>query len=138
MAKLHVSSDEVRRWRQQGWLSFDIESKPQLKIQDTWEVEFVRNIARSGLSDCQITELLRELAKPLKYDPVKTVYHFEYGWVTPLDYHFDIVEQYVSDWIAELGGEKDLGRLQQLISEITEQIDAIRQDAEEKYESEDE
>ena len=105
-------------------------------IQDTWEIEFVRNISRSGLSDCQINELLRELPKPLKYDPAKTAYHFDYGWVTPLDYHFDIVDRHVSDWIEELGGEGDRARLQQLMSEITEQIDAISQD-EEDCESED-
>ena len=43
---------------------------------------------------------------------------------------FDIVEQYVSDWIEELGGEGDLGRLQQLMLEISEQIDAISEDDE--------
>lgn len=137
IAQLHVSKDEMRRWHEQGWLSFNAESKPQLMVQDTWEIEFVRNIARSGFSDCQITELLQGLPRPLKYDPTRTAYHFEYGWVSPLDYHFDIVERYVSDWIEELAGEGDLGKLQQLVWEINEQIHAITQDGEED-EAEDE
>ena len=128
LAELRVSRDEVRRWQQQGWISFDIQAMIQLEDQDRWEIEFVRDIARSGLSDSQIEELFVNLPKPYRFNPICVAYHFGFGWVkVHRDDPFNVVEENVIEWIERFDDQNDLHQLNEIRDKITEQIKAIEE-----------
>src|ERR1035437_625351 len=79
LQSLDVSRGDMRRLRELGWVSFDVDAAPQLDEPEVCEISFVRNIARSGLSISQINECLAGLPKPYRYDPTNTTYHFAHG-----------------------------------------------------------
>jgi hypothetical protein len=83
LAVARVSLDELSRWRAKGWISFDCSSLDELPEPLFNEVIFIRNLARSGLSDEQINQLLTELEAPYRYHPTRTAYSFAFGWVQP-------------------------------------------------------
>ncbi len=120
LATLGVSRGDVRRWRDLGWMSFDVDAMDQFDQPEEWEVAFVRNIVRSNLSVTQISEFLSGLAKPLRYDPERTAYHFEHGWVIPprVEDPFDIVDREVEAWIESLAQDEDTDRLRDLADTI--------------------
>lgn len=132
LAACGVPPDVVRRWRRLGWISFDIDDLGQIDEPEEFEICFVRNIAQSGLPEDQINNLLSELDKPYSYDPVRTAYHFDYGWVVPrfelnaedldVDETYDVVEANISDWIAWQGDEGNLGQLKELRDQIDEYL----------------
>jgi len=133
LAALGVSRGDVRKWRDLGWISFDIDAMERLDEPDEWELTFVRNLAQSPLSIRQIEELLAGLPRPLRYDPVKTVFHFKYGWVAPYQEDpFEVVDREVEDWIENLREEGDTARLLEL-AELTHQV-ISRDDSEESEE----
>jgi len=58
LARLQISLDELARWHDKGWVSFDASKLLRLAIINdpkSWELYFVRDIVRSGLTDAQIT-----------------------------------------------------------------------------------
>jgi hypothetical protein len=119
MAMLNVSRDDVRRWKALGWISFDVDALSDFHCPNAWELTFVRNLARSGLSDQQIDHFLGELRPPYSYNPLTTAYHFGHGWVqapAPLDEVdvLKVVEEYMDAWIklqAETGNVDSLHNL---------------------------
>lgn len=117
MALAGVSIDEIERWRSLGWISFDVREIASLDSGGIAEITFVRNLARSGLSDLQINRLLSELPPPYRYDPVRTAYSFALGWVrqpVPLDELTlgEFVEESLDIWVEQriLLGELDVLR----------------------------
>jgi hypothetical protein len=121
LVELSVSRDEVRLWRQKEWISFDIDAEKELEDPLKWEVEFIRNLARSGLSDAHINRHLRELPKPYRLDPSKTAFHFLHGWVTPRTVDpFDVIEEQLDDWLNCLVDEGCQSRLMQIAGHIAE------------------
>jgi len=120
LSTLGVIRGDLRRWRDLGWMSFDVDSMDQLDQPEEWEVAFVRNIACSNLSITQINEFIDGLAKPLRYDPERTAYHFEHGWVmTPrAEDPLDVVDREVEAWIESLAEAGDTDRLRDLANNI--------------------
>lgn len=78
-----VSADEMKRWHDKEWLSFDPSALDEFDEQQRIEVEFVKGLVRSGLSDEWIGKLLSKLEKPYCYDPKNTFYSFaDQSWKT--------------------------------------------------------
>lgn len=119
LVSLQVSRDDVRRWEKSGWLSFDIDQPDWLETPLIWEIGFVRNLARSGLSDLQISEFVRSLRKPFRFDPDSLAYHFQFGWVCPIRHDpDDVVEEHLDDWLGDLADNEDFDRLEQIRDRI--------------------
>jgi len=119
LAALGVSRGDVRRWRDLGWVSFDVDAMERLDQPEEWEIGFVRNLARSALSVKQIDELLTGLVRPLRYDPENAAYHFAYGWVAPRRGDpFEIVDREVEAWIESLEQDGEADRLKALADVI--------------------
>lgn len=78
-----VSSDEMSRWAKNGWISFEPINTERFDEQHRVEIEFVKGIVRSGLSDEWIDKLLSRLEIPYCYNPKKTFYSFvDHSWKT--------------------------------------------------------
>lgn len=119
LALVEVSADEIKRWRQLGWISFDVGTIGQFDDPEIHELCFVRNIARSGLSDAQINRMLGELKKPYAYDPKRTAYSFAWGWVQVAPDKdepgaFEVIEENLDDWMEAQAKEGNLDRLRDL------------------------
>lgn len=115
LASTHVSRDDLRRWRESGWISFDVDELNEVQMPLVWEIEFVRNVARSGLSNAQISEFLLNLEKPYRFNPELVAFHFSFGWVCPQQHDpDDVVEQHLDEWLYSLAENGDFNRLEQL------------------------
>ena len=126
LADLRVTEDDLRKWHHQGRISFDIDTVDQLDEPDMREVQFVRNLASSGLADFQMDQLLEALPKPYCFDPRYIAFHFGYGWVEPVEEDpFDVIEENVADWIEDLGSSRKIRRLEEIKSLVEAQIDAL-------------
>lgn len=82
LADIGVSEDQLQRWRTLGWI--DATNLPDALPENDprqWRVELVADLARSGLSDHQISSLLCGL--PSGSDPDRLAYSFRHGWVLP-------------------------------------------------------
>ena len=120
LAMLGVSRDDVRRWKGLGWISFDVDALSEFHDPNANELIFVRNLARSGLSDEQIDQLLSELPSPYSYNPLTTAYHFAHGWVQspePLEEAdvLKVVEENMDAWIKAQAEQGNVDRLNILI-----------------------
>jgi len=121
LAWLRVSIDDCSRWRDRGWLTFDPDVAATLDAPRLNELEFVRDIARFGLTDAQVDELVKGLAKPYAYDPRVVAYSFALGWVQCPRYEEppppdEVIEEHLGDWFDELAEAGDVERLQEVIS----------------------
>jgi hypothetical protein len=104
LALAGISLDDAEGWRARGWVSFDVRDVAQLDNGRIYELCFVRDLARSGLSKVQIDVLLEELDAPYLYDPARTAYSFNWGWVQlppqPTPSQMDeYVRRHLSEWI---------------------------------------
>jgi len=78
-----VSADELHRWHERGWLSFDPFKIERIDWGEEIEVRFVSDLARTSLSDAWIGKLLTSLPKPYCYSPDATFFSFSAKqWVT--------------------------------------------------------
>ncbi len=135
LANLKVSRDEVKRWRERSWVSFDIDETDALDWFRSGEIEFVRDVARSGLLDAQINELFASLPTPYRFAPQTLAYNFAYGWVVPSsDAPFEVIETNVAHWLEHLAEKHDIERLEELSDSIARHLELIQ--AEEEGESE--
>jgi hypothetical protein len=121
LAAARVSLDDLARWRANGWISFDATDLDELSEPLCNELVFIRNLARSGLSDHQIGALLAKLEAPYQYDPGRTAYSFAYGWVQPppvLDKEEanDFVRFHLQTWIDQKVRSRDVEILRELSS----------------------
>jgi len=131
LADLRVTREDVKRWHELGWLSFDVDPTAELQEQHEKEIRFVRHLAVSGMSSAQINEILEKLRKPYAYEPDSMAYHFTHGWVVPrIGDAFDVVDEHVSGWISELASGGEIGRLEQLAAEIAGAIEELDENGE--------
>ena len=108
IARLGVSPDDLGRWHDSRWLSFSEELNEDLdEFGDPriLEIQIVRDIVRSGLSDAQIEVLLSKLPKPFAFDPDTLAYSFRHGWVqvapqVEIPDPDDVIEEHLDGWIA--------------------------------------
>lgn len=117
LAMAKVSLNDAERWHKRGWISFDASALDTLVEPLFSELCFIRNLARSGLSDRQIEQLLSELESPYRYRPTRTAYSFAFGWVQipPMPQEEDVdafVQESMPEWIADKArlGEFDRSR----------------------------
>jgi hypothetical protein len=107
LAKQGVSLDELRRWHDNGWLSFNDKLTGELdEFGDPriFEIQIVRDIVRSGLSDAQVEVLLSKLPKPFAFNPDALAFSFRHGWVQvapPIEIPDpdEVIEEHIDDWI---------------------------------------
>lgn len=138
LANLKVSRDEVKRWQEKSWVSFDIDETDTLDRFHSGELEFVRDVARSGLLDAQINALFASLPTPYRFSPETLAYSFAYGWVVPSkDSPYELIEANVTDWLENLAEEHEIERLEKLSDTIARHLDAIRSEEEEEEEEDD-
>jgi hypothetical protein len=130
LPRLQVSLDELLRWRLNGWISFapcatlvvDEMGDPII-----WEIVFVRDIVRSGLSDSQVLWLLSQCPKPYSYDPNLIVFSFAHGWVEAIPPVFpDPPEQVIEDNLDSWLETRDTDRLADLRDQISELLSRPR------------
>jgi hypothetical protein len=82
-AETSVSLDEMKRWYEAGWLSFDPAVVNEYDERESVEVQFVKAVVRFGLSDAMIHKILSTLNKPYCYNTNETFYSFERdSWIT--------------------------------------------------------
>ena len=127
IAGLGVSLDDLRRWHDSGWLSFNEkldEALDEFGDPRIFEIQIVRDIVRSGLSDAQIDVLLSKLPKPFAFNPDKLAYSFRHGWVqveppVEIPEPSEVIDEHIDDWIANCG-EATLADLRDKIDEALE------------------
>ena len=126
LADLRVSREDLRRWKEQGWLSFDVDGADNLDLPQEKEIHFVRHLVLAGLDICQIERLLTSLPSPYCYDLDSTAYHFAHGWVAPATKKpFDVVDAQVEEWLSHLTDSGEAGRLKGLAAQIAEHIESV-------------
>jgi len=128
---LRVSADELVRWRRNGWISFELAGVSEVNDCDdphVWEIIFIRDIVRSGLSDGQIVWLLSRCPRPFTFDPDRIVFSFRYGWVMPAEVEpsepespDDIIEENLDAWLEERDAER-LAELRMKIDDLLYQL----------------
>jgi hypothetical protein len=128
LVRLRISPDELNRWHARGWVSFDASTALELdRMSDprTWELIFVRDIVRSGLSDAQTEALFAQLDKPFAYNPDRIAFSFRYGWVQVASDDdpdpSDVIAEYLGEWIAGC----DEATLRSLLAQITETLGSL-------------
>ncbi len=136
LARLGVNPDDLRRWRDSGWLSFNenlTEEMDEFGDPRIFEIQIVRDIVRSGLTDAQIEALLSNLTKPFAFDPDRLSFSFRHGWVqvalpveTPEP--SEVIEEHIDEWIANC----DQATLEELRDKIAEALEACAEDDRER------
>ncbi|GAI21726.1 unnamed protein product [marine sediment metagenome] len=119
-----VSADEMKRWHDKEWLSFNPSALDEFDEQQRIEVEFVKGLVRSGLSDEWIGKLLSKLEKPYCYDPKDTFYSFaDQSWKTMprIPEPEEVVEESLDSYLEGLADAEERERL----LEIRETIDDL-------------
>ncbi len=112
LAMLRVSLDDAAHWQQAGWLSYNAAVLETMEDNQIAELVFVRDIARSGLPQSFITQLLGELERPYAYPPETTAYSFSSGWVEVIFPDMDeMMDQHLENWVQEKLTEGDEERL---------------------------
>jgi len=122
LARIGVSVDDVRRWHAKGWLSFDENLADELDEFDDpriWEMQIVRDIVRSGLTDAQIEVLFSKLPRPFAFYPDSLTYSFRHGWVcvippVEIPEPSEVIEGHIDGWIEDCD-EETLERLRDQI-----------------------
>lgn len=129
----NVSADEMRRWHNLGWLSFDPADKPRFDEAEHCEVRFVAGLARSGLSDAWIKRLLEPLPKPYCYDPDATLYSFvQNAWVSlPPKPQFDVARE-LDGYLRDLADNGEWDSLRAIRNTIDSLLDETIAEAEEE------
>lgn len=114
LARARVSLEDMAQWQELGWISYDVSTRQTLEGHEIAEMVFVRNLARSGLSNAFVSELLGELAKPYAYPPLTTAYSFAVGWVEAVIPDMDsLIENHLEGWAQEQRDSGEEERLEQ-------------------------
>ena len=129
LAEAGVSCDDLKRWTEAGWLSGDLLQGRKYDNPQLLELAFIRDIARSGLSDAQINSLLAQLSKPYYYDSYTIAYSFLYGWVRlPIFFEekqiHEILDDFIEQWIQDTS-RTDPDRLDYLRILIVKALDSV-------------
>lgn len=136
LARLRVSHDEANRWLDRGWLSFDVEEVDEVDPPREFELQFISELARSGLNDAVVTDMLGSLQKPYRYNPYFIAYSFSQGWVSPIRYRdpFEVVDENVERWLRSLAEHEETQRLMDLHELIAGLLDELGCDNDEEDE----
>ena len=122
LADLKVSSDELIRWHQRGWISFDTQTVDYLEPAQVGELAFVRDVIRSGLSDALLTALFDQLPTPVSANPNLIAFSFTHGWVMPTYTSEPDIDQCIDEnvdaWLDTLAAEGRTDRLLELKGSI--------------------
>lgn len=129
LATLDVSEDELARWHARHWVSFGPERTERLEPWDVHEIQFVRDVVRSGLSDADIARLFGELPRPMNFDPTAVAYSFTLGWVAAKTERTpepsEVVDEHLDAWLEELAEAGDKARLLELRDRIGELLETV-------------
>ena len=127
LARLRVSHDEAKRWLDRGWLSFNVEEVDELDPPCEFELQFIAELARSGLKDALVTDMLGSLQKPYRYNPYFIAYSFSQGWVSPIRFRdsFEVVDENVERWLKSLAEKGETQRLIDLHEVIASLLDEL-------------
>jgi hypothetical protein len=121
----------MRLWHERAWLSFEPSGLIQFTQTDRLEVQFLRGLARSGLSDAMITRLLNTgLEKPYCYDPAETFFSFFMNtWISlpPEPDPEEVADAYVDGLIRDEDWDA-LRQFQARISQALAEADALESD----------
>ena len=134
LVRFKISPDDLARWKSKGWVSFDGTTEVKIDGYDDpriFELLFVRDTVRSGLTDAQIDFILSLLPKPFAFDPTKIAFSFRYGWVEPApsdppetDPPESVIEENLDAWLESL----DFDELQDIKERIEEIIVSHKED----------
>lgn len=114
-ATLRVSLDDMKRWHELRWLSFNPATEALIDHEQIEEIRFLRNVVRSGLPDAYLSALLKSLPKPVFQGYNYLAYSFKYGWVVaePV-YLVDVDEAGLEAAVEELFENEDMDALVEL------------------------
>lgn len=119
-----VSTDEMKRWHDNEWLSFDPFALNEFDESHWIEVKFLKGLVRSGLSDEWINKLLSKLEKPYCYNPKNTFYSFaDKSWKTipRIPEPEEVIEESLDSYLQGLADVQEQERL----LEIRETVDDL-------------
>lgn len=130
LAEATVSRDDLARWNTLGWISDALLTAEKFDTPEIRELTFVRDIARSGLPDALITQMLSSLRKPYRYEGSSVAYSFRYGWVEQALFYeenelFDVVGDHLADWVehAATNHPQKLEELESLLADVRERME---------------
>ncbi len=103
---------------QDGWLSFNPESSPELDEATEAELRFVGSIVAAGCDAGLLRQLLGGLSKPYRYDGSRIYY----DWSARCWRFLPGPETVFSDWLESLVTDEDVGRLKELKDQIDEAL----------------
>lgn len=133
LVTLHISVDDLSRWHEHGWISFNSAIDERVEQGHVNELRFVRDVVRSGLSDAQIAALLDDLPRPMNFDPAMVAFSFSFGWVEavpPTEPEVsEFVEEHLDEWLEGLA-ESDPERLVRLRDRLDGMISSLEVDDE--------
>jgi hypothetical protein len=136
LAKFQVSLDELHRWNEAGWISLGTDTAFDLEPWHEYEIEFVRDIVRSGLPDAAISHLFGLLPRPMSFDPRLTAYSFTFGWVSVIPHPdpSEVIEEGLDSWIIGLvdsGEVEELERIETVVAGAIKRAKSILSEDEE-------
>ena len=132
LTMLAVSADELRRWYERGWISFEPMHSDKLPYRQVNEVRFIRDVVRSGLTDVQIEYLFMRLPRPMDFDPAAVAYSFALGWVMGVPRKKP--EEILDEHIAHLARSHDRARLEEIRSKVERWLEQIPRSEEDEHE----
>jgi len=121
-----VSADEMKRWHDKEWLSFDPSALGEFDEAQWIEVEFVKGLVRSGLSDEWIGKLLSKLERPYCYAPKNTFYSFAVqSWKTMpgIPEPEEVIEESLDSYLQDLADSEDRERLLEIRGTIDDLLE---------------
>jgi len=119
---LEVSKDELNRWFEKGWISFEPGKHAKFDEAEYLEAEFVKSLAQSGQSDEWITKLLSTLEPPYSYNIRNMAYSFATKcWVqVPTEEEIEeIITEHLDGYLSVLP-EDELEELKETIEGLLE------------------
>lgn len=130
LAEATVSRDDLTRWNKFGWISDALLTAEKFDTPDIRELTFVRDIARSGLPDAFITQMLSKLPKPYRYESSSVAYSFRHGWVEQALFYeekelFDVMGDHLADWVEHAASNHSgkLDELESLLADARERME---------------
>lgn len=128
-----VSADEMKRWHDKGWLSFNPFDLSEFDEPQWVEIEFVKAVARFGLTDDWIDHILASLDEPYCYNPKNTFYSFaDKCWKTapePIE-TLAKMKEIAYEYIQKLGDVGKLEELTEMRDEINDMLENQGEDVE--------
>lgn len=128
LVALSISADDLERWFERSWVSFELKVIDPIEEWHVNELRFVRDVVRSGLSDAQIEAMLADLPRPMNFDPAQVAYCFSLGWVQAIPASEPCVSEFMpehfEEWLQELA-EDDPARLVELRLQLDRVIASI-------------